>query len=148
MNNALKSQRGATLIVALLLVLVVGGIYYMARAARGSIKKTEPNKAQIALQKKKACQAAVKKISLALEKDHSALGAYPYEFDYEFFERHKDMDRYIHNTELWTDESGNTARLDTMFGTEFTLTGSCKNGKDYTYSSNDKTIVQTRRDGP
>lgn len=146
MLNNLKSQRGAAVLFFVIFLLLMGALFATIKGVNKSQQKRMVKMKNEKIQKHKGCEIAMKKIIQAIEEDKLKTGKYPYEFDYDFMERHKDVDRFVYNTELWTNASENTVMLDTMFGTEYTLTGECQDGNDYVYSSLEKSVIKTRRD--
>lgn len=145
MLNNLKSQRGGSLLILVILSLLLISTFMTFKIVNKAQQKRLVKKKKEVILKKKGCEIAMKKIIEAIEEEKLTTGKYPYVLDYDFMDRHEDLDRFVFNSELWTDESENTVDLDTMFGTEYTLTGECQDGKDYVYSSLDKTFVNTRR---
>lgn len=145
MLQNLKSQRGGALLIIVILTMLIASIYMMSTIIGKSQKKNMVTVRNDMIEKTKSCEVAMRQIFNAIEEDKQNTGAYTYHLDYDFLEKYKRLDRFVFNMELWTNESGNTVSLDTIFGTEFTLIGECKDGKNYTYNSRDKVLESLRR---
>ena len=133
------AQRGALLILLVLIGLAIAGIFASIYALKLSrdIKETELVRRRGYTVK---CNKAIREVIDAMEVEKKIKGEYPYEFDDEFLNRHRTLDRYIYNKEIWSRHADSELKLDTAFGTNYTLKGYCRDNNVYIYDSDDGEI--------
>ena len=129
-----SNQRGAILLLlclfALMILLACAGIYAMKQEQERKIQSRSHNQ-NFGVK----CRLAIKKVSKALDEEMAETGEYPYDLSDEFMDKHKKLERYVHNHEIWSPQTDYELDLSTAFGTQYKLTGWCRDGYIYEYDS-------------